>query len=523
MPIFLDTSKRRKFYFRGITAFFVFGALGSVLLFFFGLSVATSTRSPISYTSAAERYHYYYSAANNKKVAITIDDGPHEPATRQILSTLELTNTPATFFYIGEHALARPDLVKEAADRGFDVESHSFTHAQSTDSSYQRLAFELHSTGYLISQITGKKPELYRPPFLLGIGVDPTVNPYIKPPEDVLWSLEIGYLPVGSDIDPKDWLATSTESIVAGLGKALHDTPNGHIILLHEDVVTAKALGSVIAYLHDHGYNIVPVKELLTPPATGALGRTLKQGDTNQTTGGDVSKLQWFLYKEKYLDPYQLSGVFDEPTKLALTNFQIHNNLVKESNLDPRVAGIAGPITRALIEKLSVEDAKSDSGVAVVHEQSLVERGGGLALAGLRALYVNVFPVVHSWLAVMIYITLLLVIGRSLGLVVLIIFSKLRRQSSPPILTSAHPGVSILIPAYNEQENIAATDGSTSLYLAFDPLAMRDKQAEYANYKSAIDAGWLYPSEVREIEGYKPSPELDNKFLQSKLQAQPAN
>jgi hypothetical protein len=40
---------------------------------------------------------------------------------------------------------------------------------------------------------------------------------------------------------------------------------------------------------------------------------------------------------------------------------------------------------------------------------------------------------------------------------------------------------------------------------------------------SAIDAGWLYPSEVREIEGYKPSPELDNKFLQSKLQAQPAN
>jgi len=71
--------------------------------------------------------------------------------------------------------------------------------------------------------------------------------------------------------------------------------------------------------------------------------------------------------------------------------------------------------------------------------------------------------------------------------------------------------------------DFAATDGSTSLYLAFDPLAMRDKQAEYANYKSAIDAGWLYPSEVREIEGYKPSPELDNKFLQSKLQAQPAN
>ena len=68
-----------------------------------------------------------------------------------------------------------------------------------------------------------------------------------------------------------------------------------------------------------------------------------------------------------------------------------------------------------------------------------------------------------------------------------------------------------------------ATDGSTSLYFGFDPLAMRDKEADYVNYKSAIDAGWLYPSEVRQIEGYKPSPELDSRFLQSKLQAQPAN
>ena len=68
MPIFLDTSKRRKFYFRGVTVFFLFAIFGSILLFLFGLSFATSASAPISYADASERYHYYYSAANEKKL-----------------------------------------------------------------------------------------------------------------------------------------------------------------------------------------------------------------------------------------------------------------------------------------------------------------------------------------------------------------------------------------------------------------------------------------------------------------------
>jgi peptidoglycan/xylan/chitin deacetylase (PgdA/CDA1 family) len=150
MPVFLDTSKRRKFYFRGATAFFLFALLGAILLFFFGLSFSSAQRSPLKYSDAAERYHYYYSAANDKKVAITIDDGPNAPATAKLLSELKKYDAPATFFYIGEHAFARPDLVKEASDDGFDIGSHSFTHAYSVQSSYERLAVELHSTGYLL-------------------------------------------------------------------------------------------------------------------------------------------------------------------------------------------------------------------------------------------------------------------------------------------------------------------------------------------------------------------------------------
>lgn len=455
MSVFLDTSKRRKHYFRGGAAFFLFALLGSILLFLFGLSFASSEHTPLSYTDAAERYHYYYSAANDKKVALTIDDGPHDPATEQILSTLTFLNAPATFFYIGEHAFARPDLVKEASDLGFDVENHSFTHAQSVHSSFQRLSLELNSTGYLLNQITGKKPSLYRPPFLLGIGIDPTVNPYIEPPKDVVWSLGAGYLPVGSDIDPKDWLATSTPQILAGLEKALHDNPNGHIVLLHEDVTTARAMGDIVNYLRANGYSIVPLKELLTPPTAMVLPATLKFGDTDKTTAGDVSKLQWFLYKQDYLDPYELTGVFDQPTKDALVSFQIANKLVTADTQSGQIAGIAEVKTRDLIRTMSQVSSLVAAPAVVDHISIFTDIREGVG-AVVRSAYIHIYPVFYSWLVIVIFISLLLVLGRSLGLVSLIWWGRMHKPGPLPEML-AQPGVSVIIPAYNEEENIAAT------------------------------------------------------------------
>ena len=93
------------------------------------------------------------------------------------MNALAADNVTATFFYIGKRALVRPDIVKEAINRGFDVEDHSFTHSYSVDSSYSRLAFELNSTSYLLSQVGGKNISLYRPPYLLGIRDRPDHQP----------------------------------------------------------------------------------------------------------------------------------------------------------------------------------------------------------------------------------------------------------------------------------------------------------------------------------------------------------
>jgi cellulose synthase/poly-beta-1,6-N-acetylglucosamine synthase-like glycosyltransferase/peptidoglycan/xylan/chitin deacetylase (PgdA/CDA1 family) len=455
--IFLDASARRKWYFRIGTVACVVFLFGSLIVFLFGLSFFSSKNAPLTYADAILRYHYYYSAANNKKIALTFDDGPNPPASEMIMDELSKNGTPATFFYIGKSTLLRPDIAQEATNRGFDVEDHSFTHSQQVDSSYSRMAYELDTTGFLLSNITNKKPTIYRPPYLLGIGVDPTINPYIPVSPDMQWALQFGYLPVGSDLDTKDWLAKNPQDVVDGLATAMQDVPNGHIVLLHDDPNTAKAIDSIVAYLHNEGYTIVPLKDLLTPPTVLSLGATMRLGDSDLTTGGDVSKLQWFLYTQKYLDPYALSGVYDSATQTAVLNFQTHNSLLNSSNPNPETVGVAGPATRALMHAISVSAQPS---VQVVPPLTGWALALSILLNGARAVilaaYINLFPVVRGILEAVISTTLLLVVARSLALVTLLLVRYFRGPSCLPE-GDAPTGASILIPAYNEKENIGAT------------------------------------------------------------------
>jgi hypothetical protein len=162
----------------------------------------------------------------------------------------------------------------------------------------------------------------------------------------------------------------------------------------------------------------VPLKELITPPTAVAFLGTLKPGDTDKTTGGDVSRLQWFLYKEKYLDPYQLTGVFDEQTRLALSNFQIENKLVNASNPDPAVLGLRGlqRVTN-LSRESQLRSCSRESAAAVARVPSLPEQGASVVATGCAIPMSTFSRLFRGWLVVMIFVTLLLVLGRSLGLV----------------------------------------------------------------------------------------------------------
>ena len=69
-----------------------------------------------------------YGAPHLNTVALTFDDGPTPYSSPAILSFLERTHTPATFFVLGQYAKAYPWLVQREAADGFTIGIHTWSH-----------------------------------------------------------------------------------------------------------------------------------------------------------------------------------------------------------------------------------------------------------------------------------------------------------------------------------------------------------------------------------------------------------
>src|SRR5947208_3591272 len=63
-----------------------------------------------------------------KEIALTIDDGPHEPTGAQLLDVLKQYNVRATFFVVGRRLSDQPDLVRRMLQEGHEVANHSENH-----------------------------------------------------------------------------------------------------------------------------------------------------------------------------------------------------------------------------------------------------------------------------------------------------------------------------------------------------------------------------------------------------------
>jgi cellulose synthase/poly-beta-1,6-N-acetylglucosamine synthase-like glycosyltransferase/peptidoglycan/xylan/chitin deacetylase (PgdA/CDA1 family) len=454
--VFLDTSKKRKHVFRTIVVVFFLVLLFTLTVLVQSVYFNSPTRPPLTYKEASESYHFYYSPINKGKIAITFDDGPRAGISEKIMDKLAAQDTTATFFYIGKSMFMHPNIVSYATQHGFTIGNHSFSHSDNVENSESRLALELHATEYMISRLTGRAAFYYRPPYLNGIGVDPTMNPYLPVPDQIVWVMQNGYNPVGSDIDPEDWLATSKEDVVARFEKALSDNPKGHIALLHEEPYTLEAIDDIVATIRNAGYQIVPLDELLTPPQSIALTRKLGRGSTDENSGGEVSLLQWFLFKNGDLDPYLITGTFDSATQSALVRFQFKAGLANGNSSSVSV-GTTDAKTREAIAAAAVTvlspPAPSKGLPGALYESNIGEF--------FKFLYINLFPGTHAFLAFMVRLALFLVFLRCFTVIAFLAYGYVRRKA-PTDLQALHrktrrTGVSILIPAYNEQENIRAT------------------------------------------------------------------
>ncbi len=194
---------------------------------------------------------------NKKKIALTFDDGPSKANTEAILAVLKEYNIKATFFVIGENAEKDPDRIRSIFDAGHEIGNHSYSHIYISKVSENTLRQEIQKTENILTEITGVRPRVFRPPG--GFYNDASLAIVESMGyECVLWS-----------VDTRDWSMPKSDTVVSQVEL---NASEGDIILFHdlEDkrLPTAKALKRIIPYLIENGYEFVTVSQLFENEAS---------------------------------------------------------------------------------------------------------------------------------------------------------------------------------------------------------------------------------------------------------------
>ncbi len=201
---------------------------------------------------------FFKGSQNENKVFITFDDGPDSLYTPRILDILNKTQTKACFFVLGEKARAHPEILKRIQAEGHEIESHGYNHKFPWFLGPFGTKRDIMETSSIITEITGKTPRFYRPPW----GV---VNLFswffLKGQQIVLWSFMSW-----------DWTKRATTSSVAN--RVFSRVKNGSVLIFHDSdktpgsapnspEVVLKILPKVIQEIKNRGLQAAALSELV--------------------------------------------------------------------------------------------------------------------------------------------------------------------------------------------------------------------------------------------------------------------
>lgn len=180
---------------------------------------------------------------NKKYIAFTFDDGPSK-YTKELIKTLELNNSSATFFMLGNRMKYNEDIVKEVYNSNSEVASHTYSHKNLNKLSSKDILSEINSPVIAFNEITGGDIKYLRPPYGNYNDIVKSTNYPI-----ILWN-----------IDPKDWLVKDSSKVYNSVLKHACD---GCIVLMHDIYpTTIEAVKMLIPKLNSMGYEVVSVSNL---------------------------------------------------------------------------------------------------------------------------------------------------------------------------------------------------------------------------------------------------------------------
>ena len=196
--------------------------------------------------------------SEEKKVALTFDDGPDDIYTPKILDVLDEHDIPATFFYMGEHIDNHQEVVERTIEEDHIIANHSETHPELTKISDLEVYEEIKQPEISMEELTGHRTRLFRPPYGL---ISQKIIEQLK---------EIDYQIIQWSVDSLDWLDKDVDQILIN---TIPDISEGAIILFHSAggnqsfQPTVDALPELIFTLEVQGYEFVTIDELLEIPA----------------------------------------------------------------------------------------------------------------------------------------------------------------------------------------------------------------------------------------------------------------
>jgi len=184
-------------------------------------------------------------------LALTFDDGPSAEYTPALLDLLAHEDVRATFCVVGRRLLTAPELFRREVDEGHEIVNHSWTHADLSALSPARVYDELRRTDDWITEVTGRRPRLVRPPYGRISGTVLAAAARLE--HDVLL-----------------WDAQAVErgvTVAQDVTHLLDALRPGQVLLMHDQGPVRRRIGMasvlpVIRGARDRGYRFVPASEL---------------------------------------------------------------------------------------------------------------------------------------------------------------------------------------------------------------------------------------------------------------------
>ncbi|WP_312436241.1 polysaccharide deacetylase family protein [Janthinobacterium sp.] len=192
-------------------------------------------------------------ALPKKTIVLSFDDGPHRQYTEEISAILKQYGVPAVFFNVGRNLgsldaqgkarlNAGAEVSRKLMKEGYAVGNHSFSHAQLSKQTGDKLKGEILGTDTLLKAISPERAALFRFPYGArnSEGMAALADAHLK---SVMWN-----------IDSLDWAdpvpSSITNRVLASVDKA------GRGIILFHDIHerTVKALPAILDRLVAEGY-----------------------------------------------------------------------------------------------------------------------------------------------------------------------------------------------------------------------------------------------------------------------------